>query len=124
MSKIMDVILRLDERKPNAFTTQQKMAWLTELDGKIAAEVMLLSIVEVRLLKCTDPNHELLVTYPHDGIYDAWLEAKIDYANGEYSKYQNSKEMFNAAYGSFVRWFAQTYDPAQGYRGEEPDYVH
>lgn len=35
--------------------------------------------------------------------------------NGEYNKYQNSMEQFNAHYGNFVRWFASTYEPAQGY---------
>ena len=126
MSTIKEIIARVDEAKPNAFPVKLKMGWLSELDGKIAADVMLMSIVEIRGLQYKHPEHleaELLLTYPHESVYEHYLEAKIDYANGEYNKYQNSMEMFNAAYSNFVCWFAGTYDPAQGYRREGTGYV-
>ena len=41
-----------------------------------------------------------------------YLEARVDYANGEYDKYQNTMQMFNAFFGEFVRWFATIYSPA------------
>ena len=44
--------------------------------------------------------------------YAPYLEAKIDYANGEYEKYQNSMQMFNSFWGEFLRWFALVYRPA------------
>ncbi len=118
MAKIKDIIERVDENKPNAFSQKTKTAWLAELDGKLAADVFLMNIVEARLLQYRYPDDlesELLVGFPHDTIYDLWLGAKIDYENGEYDKYQNSMEQFNAHYGNFVRWFAATYEPAQGY---------
>lgn len=126
MSTIREIIDRVDEAKPNAFPDDLKIKWLSELDGKIAADVMLMGIVEIRQLGNAykgNADMEPLVTYPHDDIYDKWLEARIDYANGEYNKYQNSMEMFNAAFSGFVRWFASNYDPAQGYRREGPGYV-
>ena len=122
MAKIKDIIERVDENKPNAFSQKTKMAWLAELDGKLAADVFLMNIVEVRQLQYSHPDDlesETLVSFPHDTIYDLWLGAKIDYENGEYDKYQNSMEQFNAHYGNFVRWFATTYEPAQGYVREE-----
>lgn len=96
--------------------------WIAELDGRIAADVMLMSISDIQLVRYAYPedlNSEPLVAFPHDSIYDLWLGAKIDYENGEYRKYQNSMEMFNAHYVNFVRWFALTYEPAQGYRKED-----
>ena len=60
----------------------------------------------------------LLLDPPHDAIYRHWMEAMIDYENGEYSKYQNTMQMFNAQWASFVAWFAETYRPADGYRKE------
>lgn len=72
----------------------------------------------------SDKDTELLVVFPHTDIYIYWLSAKIDEANGEYNKYQNTMDSYNAAYGDFVRWFASTYEPAQmpemGYRGKYP----
>ena len=118
MAKINDIINRVDEAKPNAYTQESKLRWIAELDGKMALNVFLMDIVEVQQFAYRYPEGmecEPLVKFPHDEIYDLWLYAKIDFANGEYAKYQNSMEQFNAHYGDFVRWFARTYDPAQGY---------
>lgn len=115
---IREIIERVDENKPNAFSQQKKLEWIAELDGKVAANVLLLDIAVIQQLRYRHPDDletTPLVEFPHDGIYELWLDAKIDYANGEYDIYQNSMEMFNAAYGDFVRWFAATYEPAQGY---------
>lgn len=118
MSTIREIIARVDDVKINAFGEEVKMAWIAELDGKIALDVMLMSIEDVQQLQYKSPDDlesTPLVKFPHDSLYDLWLGAKIDFANGEYSKYQNSMEMFNAHYGNYVRWFAQFYEPAQGY---------
>lgn len=121
MSTIKEIIERVDENKPNAFSTKTKMAWLATLEGKIAADVLLMNIVEIRQLQYKYPDDlesEPLVSFPHEDIYDLWLIARIDYENGEYSKYQNSMALYNEAFENFVMWFASTYEPAQGYRKE------
>lgn len=60
----------------------------------------------------TTPTYISMVQPPHDKLYPAYLEARVDYANGEYEKYQNTMQMFNAFFGEFIRWFALTYSPA------------
>lgn len=117
MPTIREVIERVDEAKPNAFSEKQKLYWLTALDGQIAADTFLMDIVEIRQLQHQYPDgmdRGLLVEYPHDEVYDLWLMAKIDFENGEYNKYQNTMEAYNAAYRNFRRWFAEVYEPAQG----------
>lgn len=124
MATIREVIARVDENKPNAFTEAQKLRWLALLDGKIAGDVMLMHITEMRQFNYQHPgdmDRELLVTYPHDDIYDHWLAAQIDLANGETDKYQNSMAAYNAVYSNFVCWFASTYEPAQGYLRRDSD---
>ena len=124
MAKIKDVIERVDSLKPNAFSEEQKVAWLAQLEGKLAAEVFLINAAGIRNFRYQYPDDmdtELLVSFPYDDLYDHWLEAQIDYANGEYDRYQNSTAMYNASYESFATWFLSTYDPAQGYRRD--DYV-
>lgn len=122
MAKIKEIIALVDENIPNAFTGERKLAWIAELDGRIAADVFLMGIEDVQQLQYKYPEDlesEPLVSFPHDRLYPLWLEAQIDFANREADKYQNSMAMYNAAYTSFVRWVAQTYDPAQGYRFTE-----
>ncbi len=119
--KIAKVIEMVDALRPNTFDEEQKVRWLAELDGTIGAEVMLMGHAQLQYLNYQYPDDMetmLLVQFPYDKMYEAWLTAKIDYANGEYDKYQNSMQMFNAAYEDFVCWFANRYEPAQGYPGE------
>lgn len=126
MATIREILGQVDSRKPNAFSDGDKVRWMAELDGKIAADVLLMSIEDIQQLRYSwpeDEKTELLVRFPHDDLYSLWLYARIDFENGEYSKYQNSMEMFNAVYKNFVRWFASTYNPANGYRrGDQNDW--
>ena len=63
-----------------------------------------------------DKNREMLVAPPHDKLYRSYLTAMVDFANGEYEKYDNTMQMFNANYGEFMRWFAMNYRPADTHR--------
>lgn len=116
MSTYAQIIKRVDNYKPNAFERDTKLRWLTELDGKIAAEVMLVSPAFLQTMPKGKEALECkpLVSFPYEDLYDRYLEAKIDYHNGEFSDYQNSMEAYNAAYQGFVNWFLNAYDPVQG----------
>ena len=59
----------------------------------------------------TDLDTELLVSTPHDDLYLKWLEAKIDYYNNEYKKYNNSSVAFNDAYSMFERYYNRSHLP-------------
>ena len=83
MATLKSVIDYVDEIKPNAFSNEAKTKWLNECEGLVQTEV-----------------------------YWAYLTAMIDFANGEYSKYQNTMQMFNSFFGEFMRWFALNYRPA------------
>lgn len=110
---LSDVISSVDEIKPNAFSNETKTKWINEVEGMVQTEVFLFAPAE--FIQYSYPNDKdtiLLVDPPHDKLYAPYLEAKIDYANGEYNKYQNSMQMFNSFWGEFMRWFARVYRPA------------
>lgn len=119
---LRQVITMADDVKPNAFTTANKIEWLNKLEGTLAAEVFLMAPEEIAQLHYGpgDLDKTLLVDPPYDDIYELYLEAEIDRANGEYNKYQNTMQSFNARRGDFATWFCQIWDPAQGYRKERP----
>jgi len=118
--KIREIIERVDRQKPNAFSAEDKVRWISELDGRLGLEVCMMDIAQVQQLRygmdCLE--HEPLLQFPHDAMYDHWMFAMIDYANGEYDKYQNAMECYNAHYDSFKHWFLNTYDPVRGYGKE------
>jgi hypothetical protein len=59
----------------------------------------------------------LIVEHPYDDIYIKWLEAQIDYANGEYGKYNNSIAMFNTAYEAYAKYYNRTHMPISKVNG-------
>jgi len=114
--RLGQVIEYVDGIKPNAFSPETKTAWLSECEGLVQTEVLLWAPAEIITYDyATHRDAELLVAPPHDKLYWAYLTAMIDFANGEYDKYQNTMQLFNSHYGEFMRWFAQRYRPADAY---------
>lgn len=116
MSTFKEIISRVNEMKPNVFSQKTKLNWLTSLNGKLAADIFLMDIAEIRVLPQGDAAEdcEPLVGFPHEEIYEEYLIAKIDAANGEAREYQNRMQLYDAYYTNFVAWFKSTYDPVQG----------
>lgn len=113
MATLKSVIEYVDEIKPNAFSNEAKTQWVNECEGLVQTEVLLLADAElISYSYNTDKDKELLVKHPHVKIYWAYLTAMIDFANGEYNKYQNTMQMFNAFFSEYMRWFALWYHPA------------
>lgn len=122
--KINQVIALADELKPNDFSPELKISWLNQVEGMVQTEVFLWDRIDfVTYSYPEDLERELLVSSPFDKIYAVYLSAMIDFAHGEYNKYQNTIELFNAYYDEFVRWYADNYAPADGNRATPSYYV-
>ena len=115
MATLQGVLDIIDGIKPNAFSEEAKTAWINEIEGLVQTEVFLLAIEDV--VQYTWPENAaatLLAKPPHDKIYWVYMSAMVDFANGEYDKYQNTMQMFNQFFGEYMRWYARTYNPADG----------
>ena len=44
-------------------------------------------------------------------MYISWLEAKIDYFNGEYAKYNNSITRYNDTYAAYANDYNRNHMP-------------
>ena len=113
---IMEAIHRFDVVKPNGYTQAEKIKWLSTLDGIIKAEIIDThegneSVSFGGYTEETNLSTNLLVPAPYDEIYLFWLESKVDYWNGETSKYNNSIEMYNSAYSTFENYYNRTHMP-------------
>ena len=113
--KIIEAINRADALKFNNYTQQEKVAWLSALDGKIKAEIIDTHEGEEVAFTGYDDNTPLdtvlLAPAPYDELYIRWIEAQVDYCNGEIGKYNNSINMFNTEYSQFNRWYNRTHKP-------------
>ena len=113
---IIEVINQIDALKPNTYSQEDKIKWLSTLDGIIKREIIDTheggeSVTFEGYNEETALDTVLLVAAPYDDIYVKWLEAQIDYANKEYGKYANSKIMYNNAYATFYSWYNRNYMP-------------
>ena len=113
---IMDAIFRIGELKPNSYSQTEKIKWLSSLDGVIKSEIIDThedgeNIVFSGYTEDADLTTVLLVPAPYDDIYLRWLEAQIDYNNGEIAKYNNSIVAYNDAYDLYQKHYNRTHMP-------------
>ena len=113
--KIIDAINRIDSLKHNTYSQSDKVAWLSEVDCDVAKNVIATHNGEdidfTGYDDSTDTQTELLIPAPYDKVYLLWMEAWIDYYNGEYEKYNNAMAMFNTAYDGFKNYYNRTNMP-------------
>ena len=113
---IFEAISRIDAVKPNSYSQNEKVNWLSTLDGIIKTEIVDTheGSEEVTFNGYnvdTALTTELLVPAPYDEVYLFWLESKIDYWNGEMGKYNNSVLMYNTAYSAYEKFYNRTHMP-------------
>lgn len=113
--KIIEAINRIDSLKHNTYTQSDKVLWLSRLDAMVKKHIIDThegdKVAFTGYDDSTDPQTELLVPAPYDEMYLQWLEAQIDYHNGEYDKYNNATEMFNTAYEGYQNYYNRTHMP-------------
>ena len=113
--KIIDAINRIDSLKHNTYTQADKVAWLSTLDGMVKSNIIDTheggEVTFNGYDDSTDLQTELLIAEPYTEVYLRWLEAQIDYYNGEYEKYNNSMDMFNTAYNGYKNYYNRTHMP-------------
>lgn len=113
---IIEAINRIDSLKPNGYSQEDKIAWLSIVDGEIKANIIDTHEGSENVIfngydADTALDTVLLVPAPYDDIYVKWLESQIDYANGETKRFNNSIVMYNTAYSAFARYYNRTHMP-------------
>lgn len=114
--KIIEAINRIDSLKHNTYSQNDKVAWLSRLDSMVKSLIIDTheggeDITFTGYDDRTDMQTEMLVPAPFDEMYLRWLEVQIDYTNGEYDKYNNSIQMFQAAYDGYANYYNRNHMP-------------
>jgi hypothetical protein len=116
--KVDKLIKLVQTLKPPAFDKEILLMWVSECEGMVLSEVHLVSVADIEPFALGSdgslPTAELTAPFPYDKLYTQYVLAQIDYANGEYTKYQNSMQMFNATYTEYVHYVAEVLTPADG----------
>lgn len=96
--------------------------WLNQVEGQILHEIFLLALSEITPYTTT-PTEALAAPYPYDGIYLLWMEAQVDFANGEYERYTNTMQRYNTAWNDLARHIAKCIRPVYGRAVEQGYYL-
>ena len=104
---INGAISAIDARYPNNLPIPTKIQYLSKLDHLIAQNIM--STDFTGYTEDTSGNTELLVGDPYTDIYVFWLQAWIDYWNGEYDKYNTAITMYQSVYDAFAKEYGSTH---------------
>lgn len=107
---IMEAINTVDGLKHNTYSYCEKVQWLSRLEFIIKRQIIDThegweDVVFNGYNDRTDKNTVLLVPAPYDEMYIRWLEAQIDYSNGEYNRYNNSMAMYQTAYNGYSNYY-------------------
>lgn len=132
-----EIIRKVDELRPNTYTDQMKIGWLSELDGKIHAEIICTHTDKKEddetpwnnpldiengakepennvqpFTTYSTLNDELLIPFPYGGdVYVFYLMSQIDFYNAEIAKYNQSITLYNNAYQAYANWYNRTHSP-------------
>lgn len=113
--KIIEAITRLDSLKQNTYTQADKVEWLSRLDWMVKRVILDThegeEIPFTGYDDTTDQKTELLIPAPYDAVYLRWMEAQIDYHNGEYDKYNNAIDTFDKEFNDYKNYYNRTHMP-------------
>lgn len=114
--KISEAISTVDELKPNTYTPEDKVGWLSNLDHRVKTQIIDAHVCNEPIFfygydSIHDQETELLAPAPYDEMYLRWLEAMIDYHNSDDDRYNNAITLFNNAYEGFKKHYTRTHMP-------------
>lgn len=104
------VIEQVDRNKPNAYSEEDKFAWISDVDGMVR-KLVLQDGKSEQYKYPEDGDKELLIPAPYDSAYQFYVEAMIDHHNREYQFYNNSVQMFSARFDEFRKAYIRENRP-------------
>lgn len=120
--KAMDIIDRVDLMEPNQYSPEQKLKWLSILDGKVYEEIIRPREAEPQGFdEYATGAEELLVPFPYDyDVYYYYLQAMIAIENSETQRANKRMQLFNNAYTEYVNWYCRNHNMSAVRPGEIP----
>lgn len=123
---IKECIDIVDNNKPNSYSIEDKVQWLSFIDEIIINDVL-------KTHEGYDGRYDnfegysadklsvpLIVSSPYDRLYPAYLKMKIDGENGETARYNNSASLFNSYMMEYRKYYNKTHMPLSGNKPRPP----
>jgi len=111
---LYQILQNIRKTKPTEIEDRKLIRWISELDQKTWDEVFATHEgmgTAPSLPYGADLQKKALIPFPHEDIYEKWLEAMIDFENADFERYNNSMMMFQSLYNTFIDWYHRNHMP-------------
>lgn len=116
-----EVIVQVDELRPNHFDKYQKTRWISALERQAVERVLSRATgdrTEYRSLNYDeDYDRMLLIPDAHADVYTTYLFAMMDFANAEMDRYNADSILHNSAWDAWAAEYRRTHIP-RAFRGD------
>lgn len=107
---LQEAITKADDLKPNQYKYPVKVGWISDIDGTIWNEIISHREHDPQMHwdpygENTDPSIKLLAEDPYSELYIYYICAMVDWYNGEFTRYANSRQAFNDKYQAYADWY-------------------
>lgn len=96
---VAEVLERIDRERPGESTEEEKLRWLSQVDGQWYREVTRThegaEDVSFAPYTAADKSAALLIAPPYDEVYIHFLYMQIDQRLGEIDRYNNDAALYN-----------------------------
>ena len=112
-------IARFDTLYPNEIPYEQKLEWISELDGIVYEEIISLHensmpTAFTGYILETPGETTLLVPFPYDKLYIEYLAAVTELVRGNIQHYNNAFAVAATSFDAFAAEYNRTHTPLQG----------
>lgn len=104
------IISRVDEIKPNSFTQEQKLDFISELDSHLFDDIIKpYNPDATEFVPYTSVSQDVIASDRYKDMYVFYIEAKIDFNNKENTDFNNDMVMYNNAYMEFNKAYIRNH---------------
>ncbi len=104
---LKEIITLVDSLNPNAYPEEVKASWVNEVEAYIQGEIYNLAPTDITAFvpysECMDM--ELSLDAGYEKIYVTYLNAMIDFANKDFSSYNNTITLYNSYMEDYAKWY-------------------
>lgn len=95
---ISELINKVNAEKPNGFSEEHLLLFINECEAQVQEFLGVDAVDRVKYELKYDKDEELIAPSPYDGLYEAFLKAKMDYINEEHESYENNQVQFSSIF--------------------------
>lgn len=116
---LAEVLERIDRERPGESTEEEKLRWLSQVDGQWYREMVLTheGAEETTFAPYTtdgDKSVALLIAPPYDEVYIHFLYMQTDQRLGEIERYNNDAALYNQGMLEARQAYNREHMPLQG----------